>query len=65
MPPTQHQCGLVNGDTSVHAVQKRITGDQAMCGAGRITQPLAGRFDPDDRLACPVCSERIGAGATP
>jgi hypothetical protein len=61
MPPTQHSCGLVDGDTSVHAVQRKITGDHAVCGAGRLTQPLAGRFDPDDRLSCPLCCERLAA----
>jgi hypothetical protein len=59
LPPTQHPCGLVDGDTSVHAVQKKITGDHAACGAGRIAQPLAGRFDPEDRLACPACTGRM------
>jgi hypothetical protein len=61
VPPMQHACGLVDGDTSIHAVQRKISGDHAQCGAGRITQPIAGRFDPDDRVACPACCTAVGA----
>jgi hypothetical protein len=61
MPPTQHETGLVDGDTAIHAVQKKITGNQALCGAGRISQPLAGRFDSDDEGACPACREQVAA----
>jgi hypothetical protein len=43
----------------VHAVEKRIAGEQALCGAGRIVDRVAGRFDTDDRLACPACSGRL------
>jgi len=61
MPPTQHETGLVEGDSAVHAVQKKISGNQALCGAGRITQPLAGRFDSDDLGACGACCEQVAA----
>jgi hypothetical protein len=61
MPPTQHETGLVDGDSAVHAVQNKINGNQALCGAGRISRPMAGRFDPDDEGACPACCEQVTA----
>ena len=61
MPPTQHETGLVTGDSAVHAVQKRINGNVAMCGAGRIDQPLTGRFEPDDGKACAACCDQVAA----
>jgi hypothetical protein len=52
----QHESGLVAGeDGYVHAVQKKISGDAALCGAGRITQMIPGRFERDDERACPQC----------
>jgi hypothetical protein len=59
MPPTQHETGLVSGDQSVHAVQKRINGNVALCGAGSISQPLAGRFDSDDGTSCVACCRQV------
>ena len=61
MPPTQHETGHVDGDSAVHAVLKKIAGNQALCGAGRITRPLAGRFDSDDSAACPACCDKVTA----
>ena len=61
MPPTQHESGLVDGDTAVHAVLKKISGNQALCGAGRISQPLAGRFDTDADGVCAACCDQVSA----
>jgi len=61
MPPTQHETGLVDGDSAVHAVLKKIAGNQALCGAGRISQPLAGRFDSDAAGACAACCDKVTA----
>lgn len=55
MPTTQHEAGFVAADELLHAAQKKISGSVALCGAGRITQPVTGRFDSDDDRACPVC----------
>lgn len=59
LPPTQQLCGLVDGDKQIHAVQKKIAGDHAACGAGRISQPLIGRFDPDDASSCVECGGQL------
>jgi hypothetical protein len=61
MPPTTHETGLVDGAAAVHAVQKKINGNQALCGAGRISRPLAGRFDSDDPGACGACCDQVNA----
>lgn len=61
MPPTQHETGLVAGDQTVHAVKKSINGNAAWCGAGRISQPLAGRFDSDEPQSCAACCEQVVA----
>lgn len=61
MPPTQHETGLVDGDSAVHAVKKGINGNVALCGAGRIGRPLAGRFDSDETQSCPACCEQVTA----
>ena len=61
MPPTQHETGLVDGDSAVHAVLKKIAGNQALCGAGRISQPRAGRFDSDAAGACAACCDKVTA----
>jgi hypothetical protein len=52
---TQPEAGLVADNPHVHAAQRSIVGHRALCGAGRITQMLAGRFDTADRMACPLC----------
>jgi hypothetical protein len=44
---TVHEAGFISADGSLHAVQKRINGGVALCGAGRITQVVAGRFATD------------------
>ena len=61
MPPTQHETGLVDDDTTVHAVKKGINGNVAWCGAGRVSKPLAGRFDTDDPQSCAACREQVAA----
>src|SRR3954454_11070040 len=33
MPTPQHETGLTDGDNAVHAVLKKIAGNQALCGA--------------------------------
>ena len=43
-------------DNLVHAVRRRLTGGTALCGAGLIVRPVAGRFDPDAPDACPACA---------
>jgi len=63
MPPTQHETGLVDGDNAVHAVKKGINGNMAWCGAGRITKPMAGRFDSDNDGACVACCDQAVAKA--
>lgn len=59
MAPTHHEAGLVAGDEFVHASKKHISGSTALCGAGRVTVPVAGRFDPDVPNACPACSAAV------
>jgi len=59
MPPTQHETGLVDADSAVHAVKKGISGSAAWCGAGRITKPLAGRFNSDGADSCVACSAQV------
>jgi hypothetical protein len=46
-------------DGALHIVSKKIAGLFAACGAGRIVQLVAGRFDPEDARSCPECR---GAG---
>jgi hypothetical protein len=59
MPVTQQESGLVATDTFLHAVLKRINANTALCGAGRISQFVAGRFDTDDPRACAECVARL------
>jgi hypothetical protein len=56
---TQPESGLVPDNPHVHAAQRSIFGHRAVCGAGRIFQMLAGRFDLEDRLGCPACVEIV------
>jgi hypothetical protein len=63
MPPTQHETGLVGDDIAVHAVKKGINGNVALCGAGRISRPVAGRFDSDETQSCAACCQQVAAGS--
>lgn len=60
MPPTQHEAGLVADDQTVHAARKGISGSVAVCGAGRITEIVPGRFNTDEPDACPNCVRDAG-----
>lgn len=54
--PRGHEAGFVGGiDGFVHAIRKRLNGDQALYGAGRIVGRVPGRFNPADEFACPAC----------
>jgi hypothetical protein len=50
------ESGLIDRDAQVHAVHHAIRGPRAACGAGRITDLLAGRFDPADAFSCVRCA---------
>jgi hypothetical protein len=52
----QFQEGFVTANGVLHAAQRTLDGLCAVCGAGRILQLLPGRFDPEDRRACPECA---------
>jgi hypothetical protein len=56
MASSQQEAGLVADDGFVHATHRRVLGNSAACGAGKIVVAIVGRFDPDDRLACPQCT---------
>jgi hypothetical protein len=60
----QYESGFIRPvDGVIHAVQKRVTGNVARCGAGRIETLLVGRFDPDAEDACPACRTMLSDGA--
>ena len=50
------EAGGVASDDLVHAVRRRLNGAAALCGAGPIVRPAAGRFDPEAPEACPACA---------
>lgn len=51
-----HEAGLVRPlDGVIHAIRKGITGDVAVCGAGRIETRLIGRFDDTSGTSCLQC----------
>jgi hypothetical protein len=52
---------MVKLDARTHVAVPGLAGRRAWCGAGRITVPIEGRFDPTDRLACADCAERLNA----
>ena len=56
---TVHEAGRVADDGLLHAVQKKITGNVALCGAGRITQLVPGRFTVDGELSCASCVQQV------
>jgi hypothetical protein len=61
-----HEAGFVRPlDGFVHVVKRRLTGNIALCGAGRIATELVGRFDPEAADACPSCSALVTTEATP
>jgi hypothetical protein len=60
MPPTQHEAGQVTDGGVVHAVQKKIGGNVALCGAGKIAVMVPGRFDRENDNICPDCATLAG-----
>jgi hypothetical protein len=57
---TEHGLGLVQPvDGVFHAVSSRFGRLTALCGAGRITTLVLGRFDPHDRHACEACRHKL------
>jgi hypothetical protein len=61
-----HEAGFVRPlDGLVHAVARRLAGNIALCGAGRIETELVGRFDPEAADACPACASLVATGGTP
>jgi hypothetical protein len=62
MAATRREVGLVVGDRCTHVVLPTLSGATALCGAGKITQRIAGWFDPDDPLACVNCAEAVADG---
>lgn len=62
MTAVSYDVGLVEPtDGYLHAVQKRISGRYALCGAGRIDLSVSGEFDPQDPRSCPRC-QAVTAG---
>ncbi len=55
------ESGYAAADPRVHASRPTVSGRQAVCGAGRIVAPSAGRFDPAERDACPACGAALTA----
>jgi hypothetical protein len=45
-----------------HAVSSRFGRLTAICGAGRITTLVLGKFDPTDRHACEACRRKLEDG---
>ena len=50
-------------DGLVHAVRKKLSGDFALCGAGRVETHLVGGFDGDAEDACPSCLAALAGEA--
>jgi hypothetical protein len=60
MPQTQYEAGLTTDQYGyVHAAARKLVGNRTLCTGQRVVVLVAGRFDPDDRLACPVCAKRV------
>lgn len=53
-----HEAGLA-ADGRLHAVQKRIGGYVALCGAGPVSSMVPGRFSDDDEQACSACAAMV------
>jgi hypothetical protein len=52
--------GVTAADAHNHAVvRRRLLFHWALCGAGRVSLVLSGRFDPADRMACPACAAAV------
>lgn len=59
---TGFEAGLVEIDGVIHAIRRRILGRYAICGAGRVTHALAGRFDSRDSRSCRDCAAVLADG---
>jgi rRNA maturation protein Nop10 len=59
---TRLEEGFVISNGYLHAAERTLEGLCAFCGAGKIVTLVPGRFNPDDRRACPICA---GFGAAP
>ena len=53
------EVGQVADDGSLHAVRTTEHGDAAWCGAGSITVPVWGTFDPAMEGVCMSCVVRL------
>jgi hypothetical protein len=53
------EVGQVADDVAFHAVRTTDHGDAALCGAGSITVPVWGTFDPAMAGACMACVVRL------
>ncbi len=56
MSTSTAEVGRVDGEALLHAVRPGISGPSAVCGAGRITGRVPGRFDPGGDGVCPACA---------
>jgi len=56
---TAFEPGYATNDLRQHASRPAIGGPSALCGAGRITQPIVGRFGTTTPDPCPVCLELL------
>jgi hypothetical protein len=52
---TAFEAGYADADLRQHAARRAIGGSSALCGAGRIIVPVAGRFGTTLDDACPAC----------
>ena len=60
---TAFETGYAAADLRQHASRPAIGGQSALCGAGRISQPLIGRFGTALTDPCPTCLALLEAPA--
>lgn len=58
---TAFETGYAAGDLRQHASRRAIGGPSALCGAGLITRPVAGRFGTSLIDPCPACLALVEA----
>ena len=58
---TAFETGYAAADLRQHASRRAIGGPSALCGAGRISQPIAGRFGTSLTDPCPACLALVEA----
>jgi hypothetical protein len=59
---THLEKGFVTSSPYLHAAERTLDGLTAFCGFGKVVQLVPGKFDPEDRRACPACA---GYGSAP